>query len=355
MVESAPTLQFVSFPQNGAVVDPRNVPGDDVSLQVLFGKMRPAQALSTSKLHTEFDISSDLFPPNPATHYHVLVNAPGTSGATIDVGLEALNLAGYPLSNLGAGFAPVRDISDTSQVGINQQPRLNCGASIRALTAYRLSSDPHSQYFNRYLSRPFVVIAERIKLDELATFRTMDDQEVLWSGASMRAFIDPEMAQNLVLGSFAAQIDRDRKLIYPLTQATAYTVNKSYVMGDNPPPISGNSTLPGTDGKISAHNGEFRTQTIDMMLPSPRMPIVIQRSIGNQDSYEGPFGVGWDFNYGQRLTILDPLSFPLGLQMPLIVRDTKDDSEIAGSQDVLFHTGEGRTIHFRLIDTAMPP
>lgn len=269
----------------------------------------------------------------------MLVYAPGTSGSTLDLGLEALNLAGYPLENLGAGFAPVRALSDTAQVAINQQPRLNCGAPIRALTAYRLSSDPNSIYFNRYLSRPFVVIAERIKLDELATFRTMADQEVLWGGAEMRAFLDPDMSQNLVLGPFAAQVDNDRKIIFPLSQATAYTVNKSYNMGDNPPPISGPAALPGTDGKIVAHSGEFRTESVDMQLPSPRMPIVIRRSIGNQDSYEGPFGVGWDFNYGQRLTILDPLSFPLGLQLPLVVRDTKQDSEIAGSRDILFHSG----------------
>ena len=345
----------MSFPDNGAVVDPRNVPGDDVSLQNLFQQMHPAGALTPSKLHTQFDISSDLFPPNPATHYHVLVYAPGTSGSTLDLGLEALNLAGYPLENLGAGFAPVRALSDTAQVAINQQPRLNCGAPIRALTAYRLSSDPNSIYFNRYLSRPFVVIAERIKLDELATFRTMANQEVLWGGAEMRAFLDPDMSQNLVLGPFAAQVDNDRKIIFPLSQATAYTVNKSYNMGDNPPPISGPAALPGTDGKIVAHSGEFRTESVDMQLPSPRMPIVIRRSIGNQDSYEGPFGVGWDFNYGQRLTILDPLSFPLGLQLPLVVRDTKQDSEIAGSRDILFHSGEGRTIHFRWIDTNMPP
>ncbi|HAV61581.1 MAG TPA: hypothetical protein DCY13_04355, partial [Verrucomicrobiales bacterium] len=108
-------------------------------------------------------------------------------------------------------------------------------------------------------------------------------------------------------------------------------------------------------GTILSHSGELRTADVDITVPSPRMPIAITRVIGNQDTYEGPFGVGWDFNYNQRLTVLDPLTFPAGLQMPLVVRDEAENSEIAGSQDVLFNDGQGRVFHFVWKGTNMPP
>ena len=77
------------------------------------------------------------------------------------------------------------------------------------------------------------------------------------------------------------------------------------------------------------------------------MQITIVRTIGNQDNYEGPFGVGWDFNYNQRLTLLDPLTFPQGLQMPLVARDTLANSEIAGAKTSCSTTARDRsTISF---------
>ncbi len=327
----------------------------DIAIQQALTNLNVLPALAPANFNTNFGINSDLEPPNPALHYQVLMFAPGTSGSTVDLGLESLNPAGRPFANLGSGFAPVRAVNYNTQVGIGQLPR-SCGAPIRELTAYRLSNDPHSTYYNWYLSRPFALITAAASLTDLNRLKNDAgvDREILFSGFELRAFIDPDQSGNPVLGPFAAQIDSQRQLIYPVALAMAHTVNRTYLTGDNPPPSGGSVPMDDTYGTIQSHSGELRTSDVDMALPSAGMPINIIRSIGNQDNYEGPFGVGWDFNYNQRLTILDPLTFPQGLQMPLVVRDNQADSDIAGSQDVLFNTGEGQVYQFKWQDTNMP-
>jgi RHS repeat-associated protein len=105
---------------------------------------------------------------------------------------------------------------------------------------------------------------------------------------------------------------------------------------------------------VSANNGEFRHETLDISLPSPRLPIVFKRTIGGQDLYDGPFGRGWDFNYNQRLVPLEPNVFPAGSKMPLVVRAQPDDSAVAADRDVLFHDGSGRVVHFVFAGNTAP-
>jgi len=355
LVQTAPPMAFVSFPESGVVVDPAALAQDPAGVEATLGKMRLADAIIPARVRGAFAAQSDLSPPQPAAHYHVLIWAPGGSGFSLTVGLESLNAAGHPLPNPGLGLPPVRAVAAQTLAALKQEPRPGCGAPIRPLTARRLSDDPASPYYNCYLSKPFVVVAESVSLRELSALQAELDREILWGGAWLRAFIDPAEASNPAVGPFAAQVDAARKLIRPVAQAMARTMNAHYAMGANPTPVTGAETLPGTAGRINAHSGEYRMETVDMTLPSPRMPIVIQRAVGGQDAYEGPFGPGWDFNYHQRLTELDPQLVPEGLRLPLICRSTEADSVIAGSRDILFHTGEGRVIHFRWVSHALPP
>lgn len=363
VVQSAPQMSFLSFPTLGSLIDPKqfaNSSDDAISgimaKQQLVGNIAPARAHAQPTL----SLSSDLEPtPNAALHYYVLVNAPGAAGTSIQLGLESLNQVGQALPNFGQGFAPVRALSDSTQTAINQTPR-PCGAPIQSLTAYRMSNDPHSAYYNRYLSIPFAVITETVTAADLLRLTAeYGPRQILFSGAELRAFIEPSQSSDVnagpVIGAFAAQIDPRSKIIYPISSVVASTVNRDYIVGDNPPPPGGSTPMEDTYGTIQSHSGELRTSDIDFTLPSPRMPLTIVRSIGNQDTYEGPFGAGWDFNYNQRLTVLDPLTFPQGLQMPLVVRDTPDNSELAGSQDILFNDGGGQVYHFKWVDTNMPP
>ncbi len=363
IVQSPPTMVFVSFPTSPQLPVPENLASlNDEQRDALISEMRPTGNLAPAKVRSEPNlfIQSDLTPvPNRALHYYVLVTAPGSAGKQIELGLESLNPAGRPLSNPGAGFAPVRAASAATQDAIGQRPRESCGAEIRPLPAWRMSDDPQSPFYNRYLSRPFALVTEAVSSEELFHFRSEVDREIIFSGAGLRAFIEPSQATHPgaapVIGPFAAKIDPRRKLIFPISSVNAYTINRDYIVGDNPPPTGGSSPLEDTYGTIQAHSGELRTADVDLALPSPRMPISIIRTIGNQDTYEGPFGVGWDFNYNQRLTVLDPLTFPEGLQMPLVVREDRDLSNIAGSQDVLFNDGQGKVFHFRWMGTNMPP
>lgn len=361
VVLSTPQMRFVNFPSAPELVNPPVLwQKDPAALGALFQSLSPLGALAPANVVTNGTVASDLTPPNLALHYHVLMFAPGGAGGPlgrIELGLESLNAAGRPMANMGVNFAPVRAVTDETQSDIGQTPHPECGAPIRSLTAYRVSNDPHSEYYNWFLSRPFTLITAAASSEQLTQWKSSGgvDREILFSGAALRAFIDPMEADNAVVGTFAGQIDPRKQMIFPVAQAMADTVNRGYLTGDNPPPHGGTTPMEDTYGTIQSHSGELRTSDVDISLPSPRLPISITRAIGNQDNYEGPFGVGWDFNYNQRLTVLDPLTFPQGLQMPLLRRSTTADSEIAGSQDVLFHTGLGFVYHFVWKGTNMPP
>lgn len=356
IVVSPPQMLFCNFPSQ--LVDPTTLNTQNSAfLNQLFAGIHVTGSLPPARLNTNLDIPSDLEPYNPSLHYHVLVKAPGGAGSSIELGLEDMTYAGVPFSNPGHGFAPVRAESDSTQSAIGQVPRPSCGAPIRSLTAYRVSNDTNSPYFDYYLSRPFALITESVSPERLTELQTNSgvDREILFSGSAVRTFIDPEESTNTCLGAFAGQIDVNRQVVYPVAVGSAFAVHRSYVTGPNPPPAGGATTMPGTYGTVCAQSGEFRLETIDMVLPTPRMPFEIKRQIGSQDGYEGPFGVGWEFNYNQRLTALDPEIFPAGLEMPIVVRDTQTDSEVANSKDVLFHTGAGGTVVFNWVDTNMPP
>ncbi len=361
VIQSPPQMQFVNFPENGgSLVDPQFLHDlSDVTLQGVFGIAQYPQGLSPARVKPvpTLGLNSDLYPtPNLVLHYYVLVYAPGGAGPTIDLGLEACDDAGLPISNLGQGFAPVRAISEPTQNATGQVPRPGCGAAITPLKAYQVSYDPSSPYYNYYLSEPFALVTEDMSATDVTTYQGNAgvNRQILFSGFQMRTFIDPDEQQNFVIAPFAAQIDTTQQTIYPISGTSLPTVDRSSIDGDNPPPPGGAAKLPGTFDAICAHSAELRTDATDISLPSPRMPIEIRREIGTQDNYEGPFGVGWDFNYNQRLTVLAPLTFPAGLQIPIVVRDTPTDSETAVSQDILFHDGMGKTTIFKWISNTMP-
>ncbi|MFO1460688.1 MAG: Ig-like domain-containing protein [Verrucomicrobiota bacterium] len=358
LVQTAPTLSFVRFPERQTVVNPTQMPQGDPLLQELFSKMQEVGGLVPARFRTEPELSksnvvSHLSPPLPAVHYHILVHAPGFRDQ-IELGLEALNAAGRPVANKGFRFPPVRAVSELTLGQLDQKLRPTCDAPIRSLPAYRVSNDPGSPFYNYYLSRPFALIYEDISLEDLKRLQGELDREILWSSDYWRAFIDPVEAGRPVVGPFAAAVDRDRKVVVPIASQTVRSFPASYVAGRNPPPAGGHSTLSGTYGTVSAHNGEVRMTTTDFALPSRRMGIRIDRSIGGQDNYDGPFGLGWDFNYNQRLTELDPNVFPIGLAMPLINRGSESTSVIASGRDLIFHTGGGRMIHFRWVNDTLP-
>lgn len=355
LVQTPPPMSFVSFPDSPFVVDPRRLPRKREDLESLLAKSTTVPQLIPARVKPGPSQVSQLFPADPAVHYHVLVDAPGGSGEKINLGLESLSFAGWPMPNKGMGFPPVRAVSSQALEALDIRLREMCDAPIRELAAYRMSDDPTSPFFNQYLSRPFVVVYESMSIADLNLQRLEADREILWSGAALRAFLDPTEIGNNAIKPFAARVDSERKLISPIASITVPTLDVGYAMGDNPPPVAGSDALPGTAGSVMPQNGEMRFDDTDLSLPSPRLPITIERTIAGQDTYDGPFGLGWDFNYNQRLTELQPHLFPEGIKMPLVERATTDISAVANSKDMLFHSGEGRIIHFRWVASTIPP
>jgi RHS repeat-associated protein len=357
----SPQLQFVQSLQGLNLTDPSALAADAATRQKFFDAMLVDSVIGPARFRTNGGANSTLTPANSTNHYYVLMRAPGGAGATIKLGLQSLNRSGYPLKNKGRDFAPVRAISDKGSQLLKQQARDGCDAPIGELTAYRLAGEQekNSPFYNLYLSKPFALVYERVSADDLSTLKKDVDRELIWSDFNLEAFIDPEMQSNPVLGPFAARVGGDSSsgldlVLIPRASVVAESFPGTYIPGPNPPPVSSPEKMPGTFGSITANNGEFRSETIDMILPSRRMPIVFERVLGGQDVYEGPFGRGWDFTYSERLTLLRPELLSHDHRLALVVRSLARESSVAQPGDLLWHTGRGRLVLYTHTNQAPP-
>ena len=80
-----------------------------------------------------------------------------------------------------------------------------------------MSKDTNSPDYNSYLSL-FLRLDHRGRLsgNDLARLTTEVPRQILLSGNSLRAFIEPDEITNLVVGPFAAQIDSACQVVYPI-------------------------------------------------------------------------------------------------------------------------------------------
>ncbi len=360
LIQSAPPVRFVSFPDSVTVIKPADLAMkppqelDEILKQMLVTEdLMPARF----KAESEAMVVGTLNPPDPVRHYHVLVIAPGGAGPTIDLGIESLNRVGWPLTNPGKDYAPVRAVTEQTAEKIGQKARADLDAPIRPFKAHRLSSEIFDPHYNLYLSEPFALVTERLPKEKLEELKgQISERHILYSSHLVRAFLDPENRSRAPLSPFAGEIDNQTKRIIPTAVAIARAMPTPYLMGNNPAPANGGLSLPGTFGSIQAHNGEFRNETVDFSLPSRRMPIIFQRAAGGQDQYEGPFGRGWDFYHNQRLVEVptDKAPRPSGIRFPLIVRQPAT-STVATDRDLIFESGEGRSILFKYKGASAPP
>lgn len=359
LIQAAPRLDFVTFIDQGNLVDPSALAGNPALRRQVLTNLAFRARLFPARYRAVGGAVATLTPAAPDLHYHVLVHAPGGPAGhrQILLGLQSLNWAGDAYRNKGLGFPPSQALSASGLNGIGQPLRPDCDAPTAAVKAYRLSDDPLSALYNTYLSEPFALTYERMTIDEVRTLQTENGRprHVLWSGFGLRALIDPGAASDPAVGAFAAVPDvADQRLRYPAaSQVDCFP--GAYIVGPNPPPFGGDLAVPGTFGTINAANGELRHTTVDVELPSRLMNLRFVRTAVNQDLVEGPFGPGWDFNYNQHLIELHQEVFPLGSIDPLVVRDTLQRSKRAQPGDVKFVDGAGKVILFRNLGTNAPP
>ncbi len=361
LVQTAPRLSFVIFPSASTLVDPKALVGSDPQLNAAFNSLRPLSGIPLARLNAKGGAVSSVEQKLPIVHSHVLVECPGGSGAELTIALESLNDGGFALKDKGLSFPPVRAVDpatlqalkqDSGSTGGKDQNGADFRPPVSKLTAFRLSSDPASKFYNLYLSQPFAVIRESATAAQLKTLAK--DRPILWSGHSLRASLDNIMSANPAIGLFADTVDPVAKLILPVASVVAECLPGSYIPGNNPPPPGAELSFPGTFRLVNALNGEMRTTEVDLQLPSRRMPIAFVRTLAGQDLHHGPFGPGWDFNYNQRLVQFKPSLFPAGSQAPVVVRNTVDRSTIAESGDVQLIDGEGHVILFKSKGSAAP-
>jgi RHS repeat-associated protein len=355
IIQLAPRLRFLRFPE----LEPFQA-----SEWAAFGegelasRMRAAEGVddlwASSYRDEEMTGQSDLLPPDPASHYYVMVLAPGSAGKTIELALQSLIWSGRELPNQGFLFPPVHAMSEAALVYLGQTLDEE-DAPVRSCRAWRLSDHPGSEFYNVYLSRPITLVYEEMSKAEIASLQAALDREVIWSGDYLRASIDPSMAGNIVLGSFASRVNPVSRRFEPGPSITASGFSADLIMGPNPFPITGGTTLFTALGSVGAHNAELRVETADMVLPGRRLPIEFKRVSLGQSLYEGPFGRGWDFNFNQRLVEMSGRFFPEGRTMPQVIRGSPEDNEIAATGDLLFHNGAGRVLLYRYAGATAPP
>ena len=355
LIQSTPTLQFVTAPTNTPFIPHTLTNLSRTSLRAVLDGMSPVTDLWLSRYRGEPGVvPSTISPALGVTHYYVLAHVPGSAGATIELSLESLNWAGQPLRKMGFLFPPVHTFSASALQDLDQSP-LGDDAPVRSSKAWRLSHDPGSPYYNLYLSRPFALISESISKDELNAVKTEVDRDLLWSGAYLRASFDPSMAENGVLRPFVGKVSPEDLVHYPGVEVLANSYPGDYIQSPNPGPLIGAVTLTDALGAMGAHNGELRNETADMVLPGRRLPIEFRRVMASQGLYDGPFGRGWDFNYNQRVVELSNRGLAPGAKIPQVIRDNPADSELAENRDLLFYTGAGRVVVWKFAGTNAPP
>jgi RHS repeat-associated protein len=355
LVQSAPRLRFVAFTGDAPPVSVDDLIDDPEAIETELKRLREVASLAPARLRDDAGATKTLDPPSRTVHYHVLIDMPGGAGTTVPLTLESLNRSGRSLPNQGRNFPPVRAATGDTLESLGQETRADCDAPIETFTARQLSTDKSSPYYNLYLSPPFALTYERIAESELQTLRTSPVREILWSGHFVRASLDPLESGNPAIGAYASQVDTNEKVVRPGASVTARALAPPSVVGPNPPPPVGPVAAPGTFGLVNAGNGEMRVETVDMLLPSPRMPIVFQRTLGGQDLHEGAFGRGWDLNYAQRIVPLDADVFPDGQRMPLVERNSEALSTRAQTRDVVLQTGKSSAVLFEHAGTSPPP
>lgn len=353
-LQSAPTIEVVSFPET-TPFNPRDLVNTTrTNIEARFSFMQRATTLPPARFKGEPGvIDSTISPPDGHHHFYALVHAPGSAGEFIELGIESLNWAGNPLTKKGFLFPPINALSELALSGLGQTPTAT-DAPTRSCRAWRLSHNPSSPYYNVYLSRPFTLVAEEMSVAQLATAQNEFDREILWAGDYVRVSIDPSMANNPVLGRYAGEINGRERVNMPGVETILPTHPADYLQSQNPGPVAGGASLPMALNALNAHNGEMNVNLECLNLPGRRLPIVFRMNYSGQSLYEGAFGRGWDFNYNQRVEELNEAIFPAGTRIPLVIRDTATNSEIAVSKDIIFHTGAGRKIIYRYAGTNAP-
>lgn len=352
--QSAPSIQVVHFATNAPFNVQALVDSPETNLVARIQQYRIPDALYPSRYRGETGIvESAISPPLPQTHYFVLMRAPGSAGATINLALESLNWAGEPLRKRGFLFPAVHALSSQALNDIDQVPGAE-DAPVRACVAYRLSSNPASEWYNVYLSRPFVLSYEEISKSELAAIQSELDRDVIWGGDYLRVSIDPSQAQNAAVGQFAAKAEVNTRQLIPGVELVVPSYRAEFIQSPNPGPTFGGIRINAALNAINAHSGEMMMSATDMTLPGRRLPIEFTRTSASQALFDGPFGRGWDFNFNQRIVELDERVFPAGEKIPLVTRGNGDD-EVGVGGDILFYTGAGRIINYRYAGTNAPP
>jgi RHS repeat-associated protein len=278
--------------------------------------------------------------------YHLLVNAPGGAGETIELGLESLDWAGQALRKKGLLFPPVHALGAAALNTIGQTPDSD-DAPVRSLKARRMSDDPNSDDYNRYISRPFWLVVEALEQQELTNLTYRMDRDILWSGHSLRASIDSSMVTNAALGAYAAQADIFEKVIKAGAEITAQCFPGDSIPSPNPGPINGEMLLPTLLYAVSAHNGELVMKSTDLVLPGRKMPTSFARTFRGQAIHDGPFGRGWDFNFNQRV-------IEVRACLAITPRDDPQEYEGADPGDLIFHPGGAPPIVFKFAGNTPP-
>jgi hypothetical protein len=155
LFQDAPRLRFVSFPDQPAVVDPASYAGDANALTALFRGMTAPGFLLPARVHSEGFVESTLNPASPLVHYYLLLDAPGGAGQVVLLGLEVLDEHGQPLPPGGLGFPPFRAAS-AATMGLSFWARSSL--PVEPILAFRLSDEPASPWFDRYLSQPLTFV-----------------------------------------------------------------------------------------------------------------------------------------------------------------------------------------------------
>lgn len=349
LFQTAPQIQYVSFPGSNAISSASLAGASDDTLnRMLKDASYPDFLLPMTFRATGGACASITNLSTP--HYYVLLYAPGGAGPRIELALQGLNSSGLPLHKHGFLFPPVYAFHTNTLTALGDLPGTN-DAPVRSSTAYRLSNNQASPYYNIYLSRPFALLAEELSTNDLATITAQLDRDVLWSPAYLRASIDPVMSNNAAIGPYAGTIVPWTLALRPGVSTIARAFAADYQQSPNPAPLTSESMAPLALNCISPHNGELVVNASDITLPGRRIVLEFRRTFAAQGLYDGPFGRGWDFNFNQRVVEV-PSTLPCAIHK--VDHADPNSDEVGAPGNLLFYNGAGRIVVYQLTNAVAP-
>ncbi|HAM72524.1 MAG TPA: hypothetical protein DCM86_12855, partial [Verrucomicrobiales bacterium] len=208
VVHTAPFIDIVSFGNrsltNLLAADYLASSNDVYKAQLLRDSLSPTLLLKSRFAVTQRDgVPAQVGLSSPPNVYHVRVDTPGDAGAVLTLVVESIDARGAEAAPHGTNGMPTLLASAGTLTAVGDT---NSTPFPTLIKAYRLSSHRQSDFYNVYLSDPFLLLSQSLSQGQLTAIQGVaaTQPRFLKAGKYVWAGIDPSMGQNPPVAAYAS-------------------------------------------------------------------------------------------------------------------------------------------------------